>query len=77
VNRNASRGSKHAGSKSAPGRLLTIATVAFKHHDWLSVGFVTNRPARAAASERYFHVHFLVFCYSLVEKRSANPVLFP
>jgi hypothetical protein len=35
--------------------------MALKHHDWLSGGFVTNRAARAAASERYFHVHFLVF----------------
>jgi hypothetical protein len=35
--------------------------MAFKRHDWLSIGFVTNRAARTAASERYFHVHFLVF----------------
>ncbi len=47
---------QHAGNKSAPSRLLTIATMAFKHHDWLSGGFVTNRAARAPASERYFHV---------------------
>jgi hypothetical protein len=37
--------------------------MALKHHDWLSGGFVTNRAARAAASERYFHVRFLLFCY--------------
>src|SRR6266496_3891544 len=44
--------------------------MAFKHHDWLSRRFVTNRASRAAASERCFHLHLLVFCWSLVEKTS-------
>src|SRR5204862_7824478 len=61
-------------NKCAPGRLLTIAAILFKHLDWLSGLFVTNRAAIAAASERCFHLHFLVFCYSLVEKVLSNPV---
>jgi hypothetical protein len=48
---------QHPGSESAASHLLTIATMALKHHDRLRNAFVANCAARTAASERYFHVH--------------------
>ncbi len=44
------------GNESAASHVLTIATMAFEHHDRLGSAFVSNRAAGAASSERYFHV---------------------
>lgn len=46
---------QHPGSESAASHLLTIATMALKHHDRLRNAFVANRTAGATAGERYFH----------------------
>jgi hypothetical protein len=46
---------QHPGSESAASHLLTIATMALKHHDRLRSAFVPNGTARTAPTERYFH----------------------
>lgn len=48
---------QHPGSESGASPLLTIATMAFEHHDRLRTAFVSNRAAGTATSKRYFHIY--------------------